>query len=427
MDAEEKDKILDILCQCGTAIKEGISFEMNFTKADHHRAAVRIKDMTFLTSEKYRVALELVQDIRESCRDMKKTYKSFLGKVKDYTTTVGRAFKRHLTSEVLNWSTKGKELARLSAQFTVEKKCLDEAIENDANTVKVSDWIREDKDPEPSLADLKRSSMPDGRHGDAGQWLLQGEAFRKWCGTFHVTPAQSCSTDGNNPPGEPPKRVLWLKGGLGTGKTTLMYHTYNHLKDNPDIAPIGKILRVIPYFCDSTKTEQTSSTTPVTILRALASRMAILPDLSLAPIAQKRHHQFPSPQDSSRQLDVDQVKELLKEMINDRHEMDHLVFLVDALDECKGGRAEDFLGFFSEVIEAYENISLICSSHQHVPVADFFETSNRTPGINTLQSIDVTEAQTKEDLARYIDVELERREKRASKSIFCKYKAHKQR
>ena len=243
--------------------------------------------------------------------------------------------------------------------------------------------------------------MPDERYKDAAQWFLDLPQFDSWCYTFL---GPEC------PPAA--KRVLWLQGTYGTGKTTLLYHTYMALKENPEFQMGSREVRVVPYFC-----EAKGSTRPdyKTIIRALIRNLSLLPNFSLAKVAQDWYSKATSTRGQGDDLDIGEWEDLFKDLVQDGANEYKFVFIVDALDECLDLReAELFLNFMSNRIMSFcPNVCLLCSSHQQVRVSDYFCEERR-------HDVEVTPTATAHEMKNFITGERARRKSTSGDSIFCK-------
>ena len=122
MNPEDRDKILDILCQCGTTIKEGLQFEMYYTKKNHPAAADKFSNLDAMLRDQYRIALQLIYEIRHSCRKMKDEYESLGQKTLDWFKVRGSTLWRKLSNEALAWDSDAKEISRLKSDWSNEKK-----------------------------------------------------------------------------------------------------------------------------------------------------------------------------------------------------------------------------------------------------------------------------------------------------------------
>ncbi|KAF2111267.1 hypothetical protein BDV96DRAFT_189735 [Lophiotrema nucula] len=334
----------------------------------------------------------------------------------------------------------------------------------------VRGWVRDKDDPEPTLNSLKKRVMPEGRYGNAAQWFLGSVQFLDWCETFQNPESQETrpeSPDRSSTSGTPPmnaqpsvteqpptvitsttddspaattqvhrppdpgsandaedvqntaRRVLWLRGGYKTGKTTAMYHTYVALESSADFQLVDKKLRVVPYFCDASSTDQTNQTRPKyeTIIRGLLWHMSLSPDFILAEPVQDLYNVYHSTRASKKEPEIEDWETLFKNLVSDQQY--HYSFLVDALDECISPKeVGGFLKFMSIVLKSHPNTSLLCSSHAQVNVSRFFGADNRYFGQDTLEVVDVTAEESADDMRYFIQHELERRKVEAKRSIF---------
>ena len=304
------------------------------------------------------------------------------------------------TGKYAIWESDAREIKRQKDSWTAKKKILEDSLSTDKSTVEVQRWIKKDSDPEPRIDTIKRRVMPDGNYKGAAEWFLDSPEFDAWCATF-LSP--EC------PPAA--KRVLWLQGTYGTGKTTLLYHTYNALKENPKFHTGSRVLRVVPYFCDAKGT--TTRPDYETIIRALIRHLSLLPDFTLAKSALNRYHKATSTRGDDP--DISEWEDLFKELVAEGAHEHQFVFVVDALDECLDLReAELFLNFMSNrIMRLYPNVYLLCSSHQQVRVNDYFCGERR-------HDVEVTPAATAHEMETFITGERARRKGTSGDSVFCK-------
>lgn len=344
---------------------------------------------------------------------------------------------------------------------------MDEALKADKDIFDVRDWLRTETDDEPTITELKSRVMPDNMYGDAAEWFLISTKFLNWCDLFLSSEVESSirgtlTSDNDSSPsscthamrqpsndrqlhgstlssdtksenvrssndqasgsqGLDSKRVLWVRGGYGTGKTTLLYHAHNALASIPLFQLVGTELRVVSYFCDAGKTGGTRPNHE-TILRALLYHISLKPDFRMAEPAQKLYNLFHSRQISRKEPVITEWEKLFKDIVAAGIKQYHFVFIVDALDECENlPEAERFLEFMSEVMRDNMNISFLCSSHQHVRIWRYFGKDNKYYGQDILEELEMSEKTTAKDIEKFIDGELARRKKGASESAFCKY------
>lgn len=454
MNPEDRDKILDILCQCGNTVKECNSFEINFRKASHPSIESSMPKVNELLIQQYTTALNLAYKLRHACQGMqldfvKSPENQTAGQnedskpVKSRTERFGDWFKRRgkllwvkMSHEVLEWEGGSKELGRLKAEWGVRKDDLKETIAADENTVAVRDWLRKKGYPDPSPSDIKDRVMRHYEYSNGADWFLNGDEFAAFCDGFRSSSEADHTQDSRGPPGESQtvsqnsaqeylaaKRVLWLSGGYGTGKTTILYLTYLALSTyaEPQFACVDD-LRIIPYFCNGAEIG-TRRADCETIIRAMIRRMALSPNLTLAEPANAMciKQKSATAQDGELSLKRD-WEPLFEKWIEINSGKCHFVLLVDALDECaEASEWEELLKFLNYVINKHSNVSLICSSHAHVELDSFFATSHQEGSIDFVAAVYLTEEKTAAAIKAYIAGELTRRKFKARKSVFCKF------
>lgn len=317
----------------------------------------------------------------------------------------GRNLWRSFTGKFTAWESDANEIKRQKTRWTSMKKDLEDKLSADKHNVEVQKWIKKDGDPEPQIGTIKRRVMPDGNYEDAAKWFLDTSQFRAWCDNFR---------EPESPPAA--KRVLWVRGTYGTGKTTLLYHTYTALKEEPEFNLGNRSVRIVPYFCDANKAGTTRPDYN-TVIRALIRHLSLLPDFTLSKLALDKYSRDPNPRSQGDDVDIGEWEDLFKELVVEGADEYHFVFVVDALDECLNLKeAEHFLYFMSKkVMPLCPNVHLLCSSRQQVRVNDHFSEERR-------HDVEVTSAVTALEMKKFITGELARRRSISKDSVFCKYR-----
>ena len=90
MRPEERDKVVDILFDCGDTIRECVSFEMNFSQKSHPAIESDISAVGDLLSDQYIRVLRLVFDIRRWCKDVERSHNSHREKWEDWVKVRGQ-------------------------------------------------------------------------------------------------------------------------------------------------------------------------------------------------------------------------------------------------------------------------------------------------------------------------------------------------
>lgn len=305
-----------------------------------------------------------------------------------------------LGKKVVAWESELKNIKRTHSEWLLNKKKLDLQLTNVKETKEVRDWIKKDDDPEPELDEISANVMPDGHYQNAGSWFFENEQYVNWrTGFLHHadTAAQA-------------KRVLWLNGTPGTGKTTIMFHAHSALARNTSWNTHNGVIRIIPYFCYAKAASQRPNYE--TILRALLWHLSLLPNGRLATKAREEYNLAPSRK--SDKIHISSWEKLFLSVLDSYSARDQLVFVIDALDECTdSGEADKFLRFMANKVLIRSNVHLLCASQMHITVDRYFPADR-------LSNIEMTLAATRHDMEKFVDEEISRRKQAGQGNVFCK-------
>ena len=118
------------------------------------------------------------------------------------------------------WHEQAENLKDRRALWTLEKRGLEEKVMGLEHGTEFLGKIRSSNDHEESLKALGRRVTSEGRFKDSASWILSNQTFKSWSQQFDpLAPSGSTNSDAV------PKRVLWINGTYGTGKTTIVYVT----------------------------------------------------------------------------------------------------------------------------------------------------------------------------------------------------------
>lgn len=204
------------------------------------------------------------------------------------------------------------------------------------------------------------------RHPRTGLWLTRRPEFQTWL--------------------DHPDSALWLSGIPGAGKTVLAGTIIEEAlrKSSEDIA-------VTFFFCDYKNTE---TQTPVNVLSALASQLAIQKEEAYGYI--DRYYQELHPERAlERRPTVFDLQRILKDMIKS---FDHVYLIVDGLDEC-GDNTDNVIDGLLDVIECSDNISTAFLSRDEYNIRDRLESD--------FTGVEI--AAHTEDVTEYVTSEIEKR------------------
>jgi hypothetical protein len=290
----------------------------------------------------------------------------------------------------------------------IDEAGAEKKLEADKFIREVLIWIRKVDNPSPSLEQVQERVMPEGHHGDAARWLIDSAPFKDWS---NLLKGRTESPES--------KRLLWVRGTYGTGKTTALYHAIMALRNSPDLRPGNQSLRVVPYFCTISAASHMGAGYDF-LLRGLVSHLALLPDFRLSPSVARLYGQATSSEQYNSTIVVARWESLLTEMVEESADYEHIIFVVDALDECSEGKnfsaAEDFFYFMLTLMKEHSNVSVLCSSHSWTAVGQ-----RAFPFWKTLiQTLDVKAEVTFSEMQLFIQAEIARRRRPDNRSVFCK-------
>ncbi|KAK4105101.1 hypothetical protein N658DRAFT_564774 [Parathielavia hyrcaniae] len=159
-----------------------------------------------------------------------------------------------------------------------------------------------------------RRDLRDELLDDAYNWILR-------------TPEYAAFTNWND---RPPRRLLWIKGHTGTGKTMLIIGLIRQLSHQPVVlAPALSF-----FFCQGTDTALNSATA---VLRSLIWLLLLQQPYLISHLLQKYKESGP---DLFRDKNAFYaLSEAFRNMLKDP-ELKPVYLAVDALDECAQGRSE---------------------------------------------------------------------------------------
>ncbi|KAL1595121.1 hypothetical protein SLS60_009808 [Paraconiothyrium brasiliense] len=401
LSLDDQRKIRNMLFESINAINEWISFETNFVRK------TPLVERNVSELEELLPLLERLKAIGDKLTARMTRWQEDMERLKDHRT---------------NWQAK--------------RKALEEALIKHDYTTKFLDWIKNEDDPEESLVALTDRITSEGRHDSAATWFLEDQAYLAWSRDFVVRALGEANNDesddeeidageidtrkttsGELDTQHRPKCVLWISGTYGTGKTTIVHRVLSQLQrladswlpridlmelmegadlENSTFALKGEGLRVISYFCDSTKRVNRE-----TVIRALGRKLALLPDSSVARVAlnffEKKSQGLRTP------VYIKEWEDLVSKLLEQCSDMSyHIVLIIDALNEIEPPEDIDHLcSFLGKIVKDNRNISVLISSHEHISSIRRLE--------KYIVKVDIVANAPKTEIESFIEAELEYR------------------
>ncbi|KAK7698591.1 hypothetical protein SLS64_012330 [Diaporthe eres] len=204
------------------------------------------------------------------------------------------------------------------------------------------------------------------RHPRTGLWLTHKPEFQTWL--------------------EHPDSALWLSGIPGAGKTVLAGTIIEEAlkRSSEDIA-------IAFFFCDY---KNTQTQTPVNVLSALASQLAIQKEEAYGYL--ERYYRELHPKRALERCPaVSDLQRILKDMAKS---FDHVYLIFDGLDEC-GNNTDSVIDDILDVIECSDNISTALLSRDEYNIRERLE--------DDFTGVEI--AAHTEDITEYITSEIEKR------------------
>lgn len=122
-----------------------------------------------------------------------------------------------MTNKIVEYDLRLTTLKNHKSIWASKKKLIEETLAGEEDIAKVLKWIQKDGDPEKSLREIGSRVTSEGRYPNCAEWILRGKEFRDWSRHWFPEEIQ-----------RPSKRMIWVNGPYGTGKTTIMYVIIPH-------------------------------------------------------------------------------------------------------------------------------------------------------------------------------------------------------
>ncbi|KAI0423865.1 hypothetical protein F5Y09DRAFT_173588 [Xylaria sp. FL1042] len=304
-------------------------------------------------------------------------------------TRSGRATSS-LISEPAEWEQAYQKLDDRNSECSEWKNQVELAVKRNESNVAILNQIRiRSEDPEPGHQSVKERTGVNDPTSIAGKWFLEIDEFNSWVGEIRH--------------GGTGKRLFWLKGSMGTGKTTLICRIITHFERHPIPG-----IRFVPYYCYASGTsKETKAPNYETIIRALCRRLAWRSDGSIAKHAKDL---FNTRRDEDESFTITSTWEpLLKELIASSKST--VILVIDALDECESMEQYNrLLRFLGDLSRERNGPYCFISSRLHVRVGDYFD---------ALVQFDSAHEEAEHDMKKFITDQIDSKNNSTwAKSIF---------
>lgn len=251
-------------------------------------------------------------------------------------------------------------------KITIEK-------ENQEKASRILKWVSS-YDIRASFQNVLDRTGIEMKYSARCQWILDHREFEEWL------------IQGNN-------SVLWLKGTIGTGKTTLMARAMQKMQ-NSAMTQIHGMPLAIFFFQKATDSSKTLLSVEI-CLRSLVRQLSWNnTDEEIEPLVEGKYNDLCNQLNEDSLLSTKECKELLKKLISERE----TYIMIDAVDECES--PDELLSELAGLIpqKGHRALHIMLCGRDDKPISDYFE---NCPTIAT------NSADTLEDQKFYIDHEID--------------------
>lgn len=122
-----------------------------------------------------------------------------------------------MTNKILAYEDRLAKLKDHKSMWASKKKLMEERLASEKGIAEVLEWIKKKDDPEEPLRKIGSKVTSEGRYPNCAQWILRSNEFQNWSRRWFPQEEKGLA-----------KRMIWVSGPYGTGKTTIMYVTLYH-------------------------------------------------------------------------------------------------------------------------------------------------------------------------------------------------------
>lgn len=186
------------------------------------------------------------------------------------------------------------------------------------------------------------------------QWLVEHRNFEKWHSREEIS-------------------ALWLKGTVGTGKTTLMARAIREMQRSEMINVDAKPLAI--FFFQKALDPSTSPLNIETCLRSLVRQLSWNSETAMIrDVVEGFYSDLQNQQSDDSTLTAGECVKILKDLISGVE----TYIMIDAIDECSDPEAllenlKELTVLRNEDTDEHEPLHLLLCSRDHQAITDYFD------------------------------------------------------
>ena len=294
-----------------------------------------------------------------------------------------------ITSADLEWKSMQTEIKSRETNCNNARNLIILEKENQEQELKIVKWISS-HDIRGSYQNVLERTGIDTKYSACCQWILKDTKFEEW------------SRQGIN-------SVLWLKGTIGTGKTTLMARAIQAMQNSAMTEIYG--MPLAKFFFQKATDSSTKLLSVEICLRSLVRQLSWNnTDEKIENLVEEKYKELHNHNSDDSPLSTQECKRLLEKLLLKRE----TYIMIDAVDECE--KPHELLSELADLISPVHNdqrrqqaLHIMLCGRDDLPISDYFD--------NCLM-IATNSADTSEDQIFYIDHEINHICQRRKNSLF---------
>lgn len=234
-----------------------------------------------------------------------------------------------IASADLEWKNKQAEIKSREINCINVRNLIALEKENEEQEAKIPKWISSHDIRGSYQSVLERTGI-DTKYSACCQWILNDTKFEEW------------SRQGNT-------SVLWLKGTIGTGKTTLMARAIQEMENSAMTQIYG--MPLAKFFFQKATDSSAKLLSVEIFLRSLVRQLSWnKTDEKIESLVEEKYNNLHNQHSDDSLLSTRECKKLLEKLLSERE----TYIMIDAVDECE--KPHELLSELADLISPAQNL-----------------------------------------------------------------------